>query len=168
MAQRGYLREILVVGRGLFGMQQVVCSANFLPNGNPGLTPASKPRSLGPHGHHRPATLTLVGFHNIPLTTACHGIRWDQENSNSAIHSYRPALRLVAHVERTQILHQAAPAELNRGNPMLQPGLATLILMIFVAMLVTAFWRQVLVLLLSVVLTIFCFGLYYLAMLLKR
>jgi len=51
---------------------------------------------------------------------------------------------------------------------MLQPGLTALILMIFLAMFVVAFWRQVLFLLLSAVLTIFCFGLYYLAMLLKR
>ena len=109
-----------------------------------------------------------AGFHNFALTTACHGIRWDQENSNSAIHSYRPALRLVAHVERTRIRHKSALAELNRGNPMLQPGLTTLILMIFVGMFVIAFWRQVLLLLLSAVLTIFCFGVYYLAMLLKR
>jgi hypothetical protein len=51
---------------------------------------------------------------------------------------------------------------------MLQPDLTTLILMIFVGMFVIALWRQVLLLLLSTVLTIFCFGLYYLAMLLKR
>ena len=51
---------------------------------------------------------------------------------------------------------------------MLQPGLTTLILMIFVGMFVIAFWRQILLLLLLVFVTIFGLGVYDLAMFLKR
>jgi hypothetical protein len=51
---------------------------------------------------------------------------------------------------------------------MLEPGLTMPILMILIVLIIMSFWRQVLVLLLSVVVAVFCFGLYYLASLLDR
>jgi hypothetical protein len=50
---------------------------------------------------------------------------------------------------------------------MLEPGLAPVILVIFIATLVVSYWRKVLFLLLVVTVAIFCFGLYNLALLLE-
>jgi hypothetical protein len=43
-------------------------------------------------------------------------------------------------------------------------GLGTVLLMVVMVMLIMSFWRQIAVFMLFVVLTVFCFGIYHIAM----
>ena len=44
---------------------------------------------------------------------------------------------------------------------MSEADLGTVILMIFMIMLAISFWRQILMLMLFIIVTVFCFGIYY-------
>jgi hypothetical protein len=133
------------------------------------MPPISKARNLAADCRYVPIAAEPLGPTALPYFSVDAPVAevLDEINgvSHSTVYSYKPALASVTHVERTRILRHSAPAELNRGNPMLQPDLVTLILMVFVAMLVISFWRQTLFLLLSAAAVTFCFGLYHLILL---